>query len=399
MDRPEEMLESIRVSLNGNFHAPSDAAAGPLSAQDGEAADDEFLRSWPVYTLADAYAERPRLAFVVDSLIALPSLSIVYGGPGSLKSMLLADLAVCAASGGRWLAASENARLHGADPEGGVSFPTSATGVLWLDFDNGILRTHERFEALARARGLAPDIPLRYTSMPRPWLDITRASAVGKLLHLVRSLSAQMVVIDNLGLVSGDANENSGEMAQVMGNLRWLCEEAHAAVILVHHQRKGNSAGEGGRRGDALRGHSSIEAALDLALLVERREAEDRVTVIPTKVRGYRAVEAFGAHFSFTHRPDAAELAEARFAAASVWSKDEREVNRLKQFILTEVKTRPGVRQKELVEAVRDAAQAADARRPVGVNRLRAVIQQMTDSGALRAVQVDRTSLAYYLAL
>ncbi|PIP35489.1 MAG: hypothetical protein COX20_11090, partial [Desulfobacterales bacterium CG23_combo_of_CG06-09_8_20_14_all_52_9] len=56
-----------------------------------------------VCTLADAYKERPVLQYVVSGLFPLPSLSIVYGAPGTLKSLLLADMAICVASGNAWL--------------------------------------------------------------------------------------------------------------------------------------------------------------------------------------------------------------------------------------------------------------------------------------------------------
>ena len=56
-------------------------------------------------------------------------------------------------------------------------------------------------------------------------------------------------------------------MASVMGRLRWLVEECNCALILIHHQRKSASNGDanGVPQGRNTAGHSSIEAALDLA--------------------------------------------------------------------------------------------------------------------------------------
>src|SRR2546428_10824599 len=69
-----------------------------------QAAADEAPRDpWPLFTLADAYQPRPPLIYVVEGLFPLPSLSIVYGAPGTIKSLLLADLAICVASGLPWL--------------------------------------------------------------------------------------------------------------------------------------------------------------------------------------------------------------------------------------------------------------------------------------------------------
>jgi hypothetical protein len=118
-----------------------------LAAGDHPEADD-----WRVYTLADAYTPRPCLRYVVEGLCPLPSVSIMYGAPGSLKSFLLADLAVCVAGGLPWLPTLPGAR--------GAAKPTLQAPALWCDFDNGPRITHERFEALGRARTLAVTAPL-----------------------------------------------------------------------------------------------------------------------------------------------------------------------------------------------------------------------------------------------
>ena len=62
-----------------------------------------------------------------------------------------------------------------------------------------------------------------------------------------------------------------------MAHLRQLSERVDGVVIPIHHQRKDH--GNGGRAGDRLRGHSSIEAAVDLALLVEREEVSSEITI------------------------------------------------------------------------------------------------------------------------
>ncbi len=110
--------------------------------------------------------------------------------------------------------------------------------------------------------------PLYYVSMPVPWLDASDPLQVDLLVARLDKLAARLLVVDNLGTVLGEADENSAEMARVMSNFRRLAEHTGAAVVILHHQRKGN--GFKGRAGDTLRGHSSIEAALDLALLIQR---------------------------------------------------------------------------------------------------------------------------------
>ena len=261
-----------------------------------------LLEKWSLRTLADAYQPRPPIEYVVYGVFALPSLNIVYGAPGSLKSMLLADLAVCVAAGQRWLTPLPSVSGKG---RGVTKAP-----VLWLDFDNGSRRSDERFEALGKARSLPADTPVHYVSMPDPWLNASKRQHVEELSQLVKYHDARLVVIDNLGLISGGVEENASAMAEVMGNLRWLAEDTGAAVVVIHHQRK--SSGKDTRKGDSLRGHSTIEASLDLALHVERCKDADTVTISATKTRG-PAIMPFAAMFTYDHKPHTKELGKARF--------------------------------------------------------------------------------------
>ena len=111
-----------------------------------------------IYSLEDAFKPRPAADYVVKSLLPCPSLSIVYGAPGTLKSFQLADLAVCVAGGKPWLEPLNGQQCR--------SFETKQASVFWLDFENGPKRTDERFEALAKGHKQPKNIPLHYSSMP-----------------------------------------------------------------------------------------------------------------------------------------------------------------------------------------------------------------------------------------
>jgi hypothetical protein len=87
--------------------------------------DQAASEEWQIYTLADAYRSRSPMRYVVDGLFPLPSVSIVYGAPGTLKSLLMADMAVSVAAGAPWLP------LPSAALERGI--PTLPVAVLWCD--------------------------------------------------------------------------------------------------------------------------------------------------------------------------------------------------------------------------------------------------------------------------
>ena len=247
---------------------------------------------WKILTLRDAYAPRPPVQYIVADLLPLPSLFMVYAHPGAFKSFLLADLSICVAGGLSWL--EQQSELPG------TGYKTMQAPVLWIDLDNGERTSSERFEALGRGHNLTGDEPLHYVSMPDPWLDASNAESVATLTRHARKLGVRLLVIDNLCISSGSADENSFAMRPVMSNYRRMAEELNAAVALIHHPRKGN--GNGSPAAAMIRGHSSIWAALDLALLATGAEGNNQVIIKATKTR-FAKVASFGAQFEYEHKP------------------------------------------------------------------------------------------------
>ena len=329
--------------------------------------------SWNPFTLKDAYKERPPIDYVVRPLFALPSLSIVYGAPGTYKSFLIADLLICIAKGEEWLPSApwiQNNSVHG--------HPTNQANVMWIDFDNGRRRTHDRFGALGRGHNLTDNAPLVYYSMPSPWLDAGNQEHMQQLENRIREHEAKFIVIDNLGVVTGNADENSGEMIQVMSQFRQLAENTDSAVVLIHHQRKSN--GTNSRAGDNLRGHSGIEASLDLGLHIKRDNFSEQVICTPTKVRG-ADIFPFSAAFTFENRSDG-ELHSAQFF--SIPSKESNKEIVIEKEIIRCVKEEGPLNKSELTRKVKIILEE------VGVNRIRNKVEELSQSGEINEKSGDR---------
>jgi hypothetical protein len=149
----------------------------------------------------------------------------------------------------------------------------------------------------------------------------------------------------------------------------------------VHHQRKsGGSSDKGIRKGEMLRGHSSIEAALDLALLVERKEGEDSVAIIPTKVRGFREHNIFGALFTYDHRPGTRDLALGRFYGVSVMTKEEREIDAIQESIKKALRGGKHMKQSDLVNEVRADLAGQPGGTAPGIHKVRGVLKKMVEA-------------------
>lgn len=258
---------------------------------------------WHDFTMADAIKDRPPIQYAVEGIIPLPSLIVPYGAPGSLKSYLIADMCVCIAAGLEWLA-PVTTDLEGKPVTDALkAFAVVQCPITWVDFDNGERKTHDRFKTLFKGHGLDPDdvdsCQLHYYSMPDPALDCSKVAEIEALKARVKRQGSKILVLDNLAMVSGDVEENKGEMKKIMFNLRRLSEELQIAIIVIHHERKGGSGNNGSRAGEGLRGHSSIEGAIDLALHVVRESVENReITMMSTKTRG-DDVPIFAARFTF----------------------------------------------------------------------------------------------------
>ena len=320
---------------------------------------------WRVFTLTDAYLDRPPIEYIAAGLFPLPSLNIVYGAPGTLKSLIMADLAVCVAAGELWLPPA-------AWMPGATGFATKHTPAMWIDFDNGARPTHERIGALARARNLPTDTPLYYYTLPTPWLDASKPESMGNLINRIISRGAQLVVIDNLGLISGGAAEGTEAMIPIMGALRQLAEATGAAIVVIHHQRKTGTINT--RAGETLRGHSSIEASLDLAILVEREEGSKIISLKSTKTRGVD-VYPFSAEFTYTHKPNTTELETAKFWGLAV---EDTTSDRAIEKAILDVLSLETLNQSSLVKAVKE-------RGITGTNRILSVIKRLETSKKIKA--------------
>lgn len=344
---------------------------------------------WQLWGADKAFKPREPRKHYLARIIVERKLSVFYGQPGSLKSMLVMDALMAIALGKVWLPPLPNA---GAGPRG---VATERAPVLWVDFDNGEDTSDERVEALLRGHG-AEDPALTagywfYVSMPKPWLSASSRDSVNELAELVKQHGIKVVAIDNLGTVSLGVDENTSAMTEVMSNLRWLAESTGAAVVVIHHERKGNGT-TGGKAGEALRGHSSINAALDLALLVEREGVSDVVTFRSTKTRGIK-VTSLTAHWTYDHKPGTeGELLRGRFYGGGT-NDDAGDDAAVVRAILEAAETPKNGTQ--LAAAVQKLLPSGEV---CGSNRIRALADKLASRGAVKVTSGMRGAKVYQTA-
>jgi hypothetical protein len=205
----------------------------------------------------------------------------------------------------------------------------------------------------------------------------TNSNACLEVVERANKMKARLVVFDNLGTISGGKDENSSEMILVMNNLRQIAEQTKAAVIVIHHDVKNDT----GQR-KTPRGHSSIEASVDLALWVKRDE--EVITITPTKTRDAK-FDSFSALFTYQHFPGTLELCEARFFGmeAPIDATSQKAEDAICDWLVTHITAN----QAELV----GACQA----KGVGRNRSVSEIQRLVGLGKIKQKTGPKHGLTY----
>jgi hypothetical protein len=198
----------------------------------------------------------------------------------------------------------------------------------------------------------------------------------------IKELNIDLCIIDNLGLVIGDVEENSARMTAVMSAFRFLADRLNIAFIIIHHKRKGHGQE---RAGDALRGHSSIEAAVDLAILVSRAGQAADVTIRSTKTRGVD-VYPIRAQFNFEHKSGTRDLEKAWWSGVQA----SRGENQLREAILIMVENQGSIVKGHLAEEVKAKIETSGEK--VGINRVRNWIDAMVENEELVLKKSDKNA-------
>jgi hypothetical protein len=138
-----------------------------------------------------------------------------------------------------------------------------------------------------------------------------------------------------------------------------------------------------------VRGHSSIEASLDLALLVERAPRAASLTVHSTKEHGLE-VSPFGAMFTYEHKPGSRDLAQAKFYGIAV--EDTHSDRAITQAVRALLATHAQLPTMELCRRVQGQLPT------IGHNRVRTVIARLEQQKQLKVTPGEGRTQHYSLA-
>ncbi len=187
-----------------------------------------------------AIMAQPPLRWRIKGLLPETGIAAIYGPSQSGKSFLCFDLGISMALGANWF----GHRTKGCP----VTY-------VMLESEAGLRNRVEAWEVHN-----AKTIPLDFRAMAQPFLlaEPEQVEELGAILP-----RGGVVMIDTFNRAAPGLDENSSQdMGRILAGMKRLQEITQGLVLVVHHTGKDASKG--------LRGHSSLFAALDGAIEVER---------------------------------------------------------------------------------------------------------------------------------
>lgn len=242
--RPELWESTLKFA-----HKPDLNSIGVHRARGGEQLsifdsndEQELVARFTLRTLRELSA-LPPMAWRIKKILPKSGLSAIYGASSSGKSFLVIDLL---------------ARVSlGMDFYGHKTNPCPVIYVC-LEGTNGVSK---RMQAWEKHHNKV--IPDTFRVMTDPFSLMNHDSQVLGAVLDQQGLGGGIIVVDTLNQSAPTADENtSADMGTIISNAMELQRMTNSLVILVHHTGKDSTRGP--------RGHSSLYAALDVAVETKR---------------------------------------------------------------------------------------------------------------------------------
>jgi hypothetical protein len=190
--------------------------------------------------------------WLVEGLWSERAVGIVGGEPKCCKSFLALDFAVAVASGTPCL------RRFAVKQKGPV---------IVFAAEDAQHEVRARLEGISRAAGVPFDeLDVHVITAPIVRLDLE--DDCRKLSATVEAVRPKLLVLDPFVRLHRQDENVAADVAPLLGYLRQIERQFHAAVLLVHHARKGAAHLRGGQ---ALRGSSELHAWGDSNVYIRRK--------------------------------------------------------------------------------------------------------------------------------
>lgn len=224
-------------------------------------------------------------SWIIEGIIPERSLTMVSGLPGAGKTFFALEAAIAVCTGTSFMG----------------QFPTNQLRVLFIEEDNPDWDLAAQFRKVLLGRGMHPwhvkNDFLFLVKQGAHLNDDAGASAIAELIEYCKSPEqpSMLVVIDNLRDIHDLDEDKSYLMKQITRRLDYIRNRTGAALLVLHHPRKGS---KGADPLSDLRGSGGLGGKVDGILGVRYVPRTDTHQVIVGKRRAmlmkdwnYRVVE------------------------------------------------------------------------------------------------------------
>lgn len=194
----------------------------------------------------------PDIRWIVPNLIG-EGLTLLNGAPKIGKSWFVLNLAIAAASGGRFLG----------------KLPATKTDTLYLALEDTERRIYNRLRKLE-----APEA--NNLKIATQWRD----GYIGLENYLKANGGIGLVIIDTLARFANINDMNDYSITtNAMSRLKQIADDMGIAVILIHHAKKTGSGGKGTQGTDWIEsalGSTGLTGAADTTVFIKRSRSDEK---------------------------------------------------------------------------------------------------------------------------
>lgn len=209
----------------------------------------------------------PPNKWIIDRLIPENGITCISGKPKAGKSFWALYLAICLASGNKFL----------------EQFETQQGGVLFISKEDPQRLIQERVKLLNGGQ----DLPIHFCTDSQLFLDTDEF--LKEIIAFIKEKNIRVVIIDSFRRIFKGEENSSQVVSDVHNRFKILLESGISLIFIHHHGKEGFFKKEAG---DKLRGSSDILAMLDCLLIVERKD-EQTLKISQGALRSDKQIESF----------------------------------------------------------------------------------------------------------
>lgn len=188
--------------------------------------------------------------WIIEKLIPQKSVGVWTGKRSTYKTFLVLNSCFCIASGLPFL-----------------DLKTRQGKVIYLDKENGIYIMRERKNMVKRGLGLEDFYDVGFICFST--LKIDKLTDIHKIEELIKENKPSVLVVDTYRRGISFEENDAGMVSKLFVDiLRPLVEKYDLSIILIHHDRKGESQGD---EMDMIRGSSDLANYVDFIIKNDRK--------------------------------------------------------------------------------------------------------------------------------